>query len=479
MAIFILWKNSFLYCISFSYYEAYNRNLFEGHGDNMKQEKGLMIEGTIWKQLLLFSLPLLLGNLFQQLYNTVDSIIVGNYVGSEALAAVNSSNPIINLLVSFFMGISVGAGVVISRYFGSRNHEGLEKAVHTTIAFAFVAGIVMTFVGVICAPWILRAVGTPDSVMENSILYLRIYFAGILGVMIYNMGSGVLRAVGDSKNPLYFLIISSLVNIVLDLVFVVVLHMGIAGVAWATLIAQAVSALLTMWLLVKSKMEYRVVLRRIRFDFPMLKDIIKVGLPSGIQNAIVSFSNVIVQSNINSFGPMAMAGCGSYSKIDGFAILPVMSFSMALTTFVGQNMGAQRYDRVKQGAKIGMIMSCCITFGLGTMLFIFAPQILQIFSNEQEVIYYGTLMMRTVVPGYLFLAVSHALAGVIRGAGLTKIPMIVMVCCWCFLRMAWIFAAMPIFQDIQVVFWGYPITWIASCICMYLYYRKADWMRIR
>lgn len=443
----------------------------------MKQEKGLMIEGTIWKQLLLFSMPLLLGNLFQQLYNTVDSIIVGNYVGSEALAAVNSSNPIINLLVSFFMGISVGAGVVISRSYGSRNHEQLSKAIHTTVALGVAAGVFMSFLGIAIAPWILEAVGVPQSVMENSILYLRIYFAGILGVMLYNMGSGILRAVGDSKNPLYFLIISSLINIILDYVFVVYFHMGIRGVAWATLLAQATSAVLTMILLIRSKQVYRVVLSKIRFDFAMLKEIVRVGLPSGLQNAIVSFSNVIVQSNINSFGAMAMAGCGSYSKIDGFAILPVMSFSMALTTFVGQNMGAERFDRVRSAAKIGTLMSCAITLCIGTLLMIFAPQILQIFSSESEVIYYGSLMMRTVVPGYLFLAISHALAGVIRGAGLTKVPMIVMVACWCFLRMAWIFAAMPIFHDIQIVFLGYPITWIASAICMILYYRKANWMR--
>lgn len=442
----------------------------------MNQNKGLMIEGTIWKQLILFSMPLLLGNLFQQLYNTVDSIIVGNYVGSEALAAVNSSNPVINLLVSFFMGISVGAGVVISRNFGSRNHDQLSKAVHTTIALGIAAGLLMTVIGILFAPWILAAVGVPESVMPNSVLYLRIYFAGILGVMLYNMGSGILRAVGDSKNPLYFLIISSIINIILDYVFVVFLHMGISGVAWATLIAQAISAILTLTLLMKSKQEYHVILRQIRFDMPMLQEIIRVGLPSGLQNAIVSFSNVIVQSNINSFGPMAMAGCGSYSKIDGFAILPVMSFSMALTTFVGQNMGAQRYERVRSGAKIGTLMSCAITFSIGTLLMLFAPQVLQIFSNEQEVIYYGSLMMRTVVPGYIFLAISHALAGVIRGAGLTKVPMIVMVACWCFLRMGWIFAAMPIFHDIQIVFLGYPITWIASAICMLIYYRKANWM---
>lgn len=444
----------------------------------MKKDKGLMIEGCIWKQLVVFSIPLLLGNLFQQLYNTMDSIIVGNYVGSDALAAVNSSNPIINLLISFFMGIAVGAGVVISRYYGSRDQEKLKASIHTTMALALVCGVVMTFVGILASPWILEMVGTPESVMANSTLYLQIYFGGILGVMVYNMGSGILRAVGDSKSPLYFLIVSSLVNIVLDLLFVAGFGMGIAGAAWATLIAQALSAILTVLLLVKTKQEYKVTIKHIRFDMMMLKDIIRIGLPSGIQNGIVSFSNVIVQSNINSFGPTAMAGCGSYSKIDGFAILPVMSFSMALTTFVGQNMGAKRYDRVKSGAKVGILMSCAITFSVGILLFCFAPQVLRIFSGEEEVIYYGTLMMRTVVPGYLFLAISHAFAGIIRGAGLTKIPMIVMVSCWCFLRMAWIFIAMPIFQDIQIVFLGYPITWIASALCMYLYYCKANWMRI-
>lgn len=443
---------------------------------HMQQNKGLMIEGNIWKQLIYFSIPLLLGNLFQQLYNTVDSIIVGNYVGSEALAAVNSSNPIINLLISFFMGIAIGAGVVISRFYGSRNLQGLQKSVHTTVAFAFCTGILMTFIGVLIAPSVLVAVGTPDSVLDNSILYLQIYFTGILGVMVYNMGSGILRAVGDSKTPLYILMISSVVNIILDLLFVCVFEMGIAGAAWATLFAQALSAVLILWNLIASKSEYRVHFRLIRFDYIILKDIIRIGLPSGIQNAIVSFSNVIVQSNINHFGPMAMAGCGSYSKIDGFAILPVMSFSMALTTFVGQNMGAKRYDRVRQGARIGTFISCIVTLSIASILYAFAPQVLRIFSQEEQVIYYGTLMMRTVVPGYLFLAISHAMAGILRGAGLTKIPMFVMVCCWCFLRMGWIFIAMPIFQDIQVVFWGYPITWFASTIAMILYYFKGKWM---
>lgn len=303
--------------------------------------KGLMTEGVIWKELLLFSIPLLLGNLFQQLYNAVDSIVVGNYIGPQALAAVGSSAPLINLLVSFFMGLSVGAGVIISRYFGARNHESLEIAIHTSLAFTFIAGIIMTIVGILLSPLILELMGTPEDVMVNSVLYLRIYFLGVVSVMLYNMGSGILRSVGDSKNPLYFLIISSVTNIGLDLLFVVVFKMGIAGVAWATLIAQTISMLLTMLLLIKSKREYKVILSKLKIHKHMLVEIVRLGLPSGLQNAIVSFSNVIVQTNINAFGSLAMAGCGSYTKIDGFVILPAMSFAMALTTFTGQNMGAQ------------------------------------------------------------------------------------------------------------------------------------------
>lgn len=285
-------------------------------------KSGLMTEGTIWKQLLLFSVPLLLGNLFQQMYNAVDSIVVGNYIGPQALAAVGSSAPVINLLVSIFMGISVGAGVIISRYFGARNIENLQDSIHTSLAFSIAAGIIMTIVGVLLSPLILQWIGTPQDVMGNSVLYLRIYFCGILSVLVYNMGSGILRAVGDSKNPLYFLIVSSITNIILDLLFVVVLKMGIAGVGWATLISQTISAILTLILLIKTKQEYKVTLKKIRFHKERLIEIIRLGLPSGIQNGVVSFSNVIVQSNINAFGSVAMAGCGAYTKIDGFAILP-------------------------------------------------------------------------------------------------------------------------------------------------------------
>lgn len=438
--------------------------------------KGLMTEGVIWKELLLFSIPLLLGNLFQQLYNAVDSVVVGNYIGEQALAAVGSSAPVINLLVSFFMGLAVGAGVIISRYFGARNKQGLHDAIHTSIALTFAAGFLMTIVGVVLSPYILEWVGTPDDVMANSILYLRIYFLGILSVMTYNMGSGILRAVGDSKNPLYFLIISSVTNIILDLLFVVVFKMGIAGVGWATLISQTISAILTMILLMKTKEEYQIILRHIRFHKDLLIEIVRLGLPSGLQNAVVSFSNVIVQSNINAFGSLAMAGCGSYTKIDGFAILPVMSFSMALTTFTGQNMGAKKYDRVKKGAKTGILMSVVTIVCISALLLLLGPRVLAIFSSDPTVIHYGLYMMKVLAPGYIFLAISHAFNGIIRGAGITTIPMIVMVTCWCGLRMTWILTTVPMFHDIGVVFLGWPITWIASALWLFLYYRKGKWM---
>ncbi|MEG1731572.1 MAG: MATE family efflux transporter, partial [Longicatena sp.] len=429
-----------------------------------------------WKELLWFSFPLLLGNLFQQMYNAVDSIVVGQYLGAQALASVGSSAPVINLLVSFFMGLSVGAGVIISRYFGARQKENLQDAIHTSIALTFVAGIIMTFVGVLLSPLVLEWVGVPSNVMDNSVLYLRIYFLGVLSVMIYNMGSGILRAVGDSKNPLYFLIISSLTNVALDLLFVIVFKMGIAGVGWATLISQTISAVLIIILLVRTKEDYKLTLKFIKFHPIMLREIVRIGLPSGIQNAIVSFSNVIVQSNINAFGSLAMAGCGSYTKIDGFAILPVMSFSMALTTFTGQNMGARKFDRVKKGAKTGILMSIITIVCISILLLVLGPQILSIFSSDQRVIDYGLYMMRVLAPFYIFLAISHAFNGIIRGAGITTVPMIVMVTCWCGLRMAWILTTVPIFHDIGVVFMGWPITWIASSIWLFIYYRKGTWL---
>ena len=438
--------------------------------------KGLMSEGNIWKQLLFFSIPLVLGNIFQQLYNAVDSIIVGNFVGSQALAAVTSSSPVINMLISFFLGLSIGAGVVISRYFGANDRQGVSDSIHTSMAIIILAGIAMTFVGVLLTPYILQWVGVPQDVMSDSIVYLKIYFYGIVGVMIYNMGSGVLRALGDSKTPLYFLIFSSAVNIVLDYAFVVYLHMGVSGVAWATLISQCLSALLVCLLMMKGNASYQLHLRQLKIHPSILSEVIRVGLPSGVQNAIVSFSNVIVQSNINAFGSTAMAGCGAYTKIDGFAILPVTSYSMAITTFTGQNIGAGRFDRVRQGTKVCLTLSLITTLLISLLLFLFGDTALSIFTSDPAVINYGHIMLTLLVPGYFLLAISHAISGVLRGANRAATAMIIVISCWCGLRMAWILTSVPIFHSIHVVLLGWPISWLVSTIIFILYYRRGHWL---
>lgn len=435
-----------------------------------------MTEGNIWKQLTIFAIPLLLGNLFQQLYNTVDSVIVGQFVSSQALAAVGSSFPLINLLISFFMGMSVGAGVLISKYFGARDTYNLRRSIHASLFLTIILGIIMTFVGVFCCPVLLKWMQTPADVIQDSIVYLQIYFGGIFFPMMYNIGSGILRAVGDSRRPLYFLIASSLINVVLDLVFIINFRMGIAGAAYATVISQGISAFLTIALLIRTKADYRISWKELKPDWEMSREIIGVGIPSGIQNAVVAISNVIVQSNINSFGSVAMAGCSACQKIDGFAIMPVLSYAMAFTTFTGQNIGARRLDRVKEGTRIGLILALGTIISISSVLLLFDEQLLSIFSNDPEVIRYGLMMMHTMIPLYFLLTITHALNGIIRGAGDTRMPMLVMIVCWCGMRMAWILTTVPIFQDIQVVFWGWPITWLASSIWLIIYYKSGRWM---
>ena len=376
-----------------------------------------LINGKIWKAILWFSIPMLVGNLFQQLYNTVDSYVVGNFVSSGALAAVGQSTPIINTLVGFFTGLATGAGVVIAQYFGGNRLNKMKKAIHTSIALTLILCVLFTILGIGLSKQILILIGSPDSVMAPASLYLRIYFGGISFVCIYNMGSGILRAVGDSKTPLYYLIVASIINIILDFVFVLYFHMGVAGAGWATFIAQGISALLVMIKLVFSKEIYKVEFKDISIDMPILKKIIEIGIPTALQQSIVSFSNVIVQSYINSFGANAVAGYTSYVKIDGFLQLPIQSFAMAITTFTGQNIGAHAIDRVKKGLRTTMAM----TFGVTTIgvliIYIFGEQLVGIFSSDPEVIKYGYLMARIFAAGYLTLPVIQIISGALRGVG--------------------------------------------------------------
>ena len=427
-------------------------------------EKGLMTSGNITKQLIYFVIPLVLGNILQQLYNAADSAIVGQFVSGEALAAVSSSGPLINLLISFFMGVSVGAGVVVARHYGAKRFEEMHQAIYSSYVFTLIGGVIMTIVGVLLSPLLLKLMGVPEEVMGESITYLQIYFYGVIGVMIYNMGSGILRALGDSKTPLYFLMIAAFTNVVLDLVFVIVFHMGIAGAAWATLISQCLSALLVLILMIRGNDIYHLRLKDFKLYPNTFKEIIRFGLPSGIQNAFVSFSNLVVQSNINAFGSIAMAGAGAYTKIDGFAILPVQSFSLAITTFVGQNIGAEKYSRIREGFKKALIMGIGVSLIISIILVFGSPIILRIFSNDPEVISYGVLMSHMVAPAYSILAISHVAIGYLRAMNQSTLAMVVTFACWCGLRMAWILTLTPIFERIEVVFLGWPISWVVSSI---------------
>lgn len=436
----------------------------------------VMTKGTIWKQLLVFSIPLILGNLFQQLYNTADSIIVGNYIGSDALAAVGSSGSVINLLIGFCVGASAGAGVVISQYFGAQDAENIKKSVHTTLAIAVAAGLILTVVGIATAPALLRWMKTPQEVFSQAVLYLQIYFGGILFSIIYNMAAGILNAAGNSKRSLIYLAIAAISNIFLDLLFVCVFDMGIMGAALATDISQLLSCIFIVLFLVRTKEPYRVRIRDIRFYDKMFGKIIRVGLPTGIQNIVISFSNVIVQSSINGFGATAMAGFAAYVKVDGFNILPILSFSMAATTFAGQNIGAKEYGRVRKGMKVSIGMGVGYALVTGALLLIFGRQIMEVFTDNKEVVAYGVEMMRYFCPFYFVLAIMQILSGTIRGTGKTVETMLIFLVTLCMFRIAWIYITLSISHSIQWVFAGYPASWILGALLTLLYAWKGKWM---
>ena len=436
----------------------------------------LMTEGVIWKQFLLFSVPLLIGNLFQQLYNTVDSVVVGNFIGSEALAAVGSSNSLINLIIGMFLGIATGAGVIISQYYGAGDEQKLSWAVHTCIALSLIGGVALSILGVLASPLILKWMGTPEDVMEGSVVYLRIFFSGSLFNLVYNMTAGVLRAVGDSRRPLYYLAVSSAVNVVLDLVFVVGFQMGIAGAAWATIIAQAVSALLALVALMRTQDIYRVDLKKLKIDVRMMKRILAIGIPSGIQQSIISLSNVIVQSNINIYGSAAMAGYGASSKIDGFVTLPLQSFCIAATTFTGKNIGAKNNKSVIHGIFQGNAISLIYTLILSPILLWRSEDVLRIFGSDPAVLEYGKISMTILIPLYSVLSIHQILMGTLRGAGKTMVTMMIGLGNMCVLRMIYINGIVPFFHSFEAVMLCYPITWFSTMVMDILYCWKGKWL---
>lgn len=434
-----------------------------------------MTKGKPYKIILTFAFPIFLSNLFQQFYNAMDSLIVGNFLDTNSLAAVSSSGSLIFMFTALFTGTAIGAGVVISRYFGEKNYEKMQRAIHTDIAFGLSAGVIITILGTILAPYILRIMGTDSEVLPYSISYFQTYFLGSLGVIMYNILTGICNAVGNSKRPLYYLIISSILNIALDLIFVGGFRWGVWSAALASIISQFLSAILCLSFLLRKGTVFQVHLSKIGFDMPLFKEILHFGIPTGIQNSVIGLANVVVQSHINAFGNVAMAACGSYFKVEGFAFLPVTCFTMAITTFISQNFGAGETKRAKEGAHFGIITSVVLAEVIGILFQILAPYLIMMFDRNQEVIEIGVRQIRIESMFFCLLAFSHCIAAVCRGSGRAVVPMLIMLIIWCGIRVLYLTIMQPFGFPIDYIFWVYPLTWGLSSIVYIFYYRLSGW----
>lgn len=435
-----------------------------------------MTEGNIWKLLIIFSIPLILGNLLQQMYNTADSIIVGNFVGSNGLAAVGSGTALINLIIAFSQGAAVGAGVIVSQNLGARDKQKTKLAVHTAMCIAIILGVILSAIGVIFSRDLLVWMKTPKSVLKDSVLYLQIYCGGLIFNVIYNMATGILNAAGNSKRPLIYLAIASVTNIILDLVFIKALKWGVKGAAIATDISQALSCVLAVGYLLRVNSDYKLIVKELKIHGNTAKQIIRVGLPTAIQNMVISFSNVLVQSSVNSYGATAMAGYAAYLKIDGFNILPVLSISMAVTTFTGQNVGAKKPDRIKKGMWNALKMGVVYTVIIGVVILLTSHTVLGLFTKDNEVITYGQLAMKYFCPFYFLLGILNILAGTVRGAGKGVPPMLILLFSMCIFRILWIKIALPFYSTIDGVFILYPISWFVGMVLMIIYTKFGKWL---
>ena len=439
-----------------------------------------MTSGNVYGLLIRFAVPLLLGNLFQQLYNTVDTWVVGNYVGKEAFSAVGTVSPIINMLIGTFLGLSIGAGVVISQYYGAKQEQKVSETVHTALVMTAILGVLFTFIGVLMTPPMLRLMKTPAEVFPEARRYLTIYFSGIFGLLLYNMGAGILRAVGDSQRPFYFLVLSTTLNIGLDLLFVIVFHMGVAGVAYATILAQGLSAVLVLLLLMRAKNCVRVSLSSLKLHADPLKKIIRVGIPAALQRAVTSFSNVFVQSYINYFGADVMGGWTAYTKVDAFLFLPMQSVSSGATTFVGQNLGVNDVVRAKKGIRVAMIIAMACNLVIMVPVLIFAPALVRFFNGTPAVVTYGTLFLRMMSPFYVLCCVNQILAGSLRGAGDSKTPMFIMLGSFVLFRQIYLFVVTHFISNAIVpVAMSYPAGWLVCSVATLIYYKFAHWEKHR
>jgi len=437
-------------------------------------------EGVIWKQILLYFFPILLGTFFQQMYNTVDAVIVGQFVGKEALAAVGgATGQIINLIVGFFVGLSSGGTVIISQFYGMRNADGVSRAVHTAIALALIIGVFLAVVGILIAPAALRMMRTPEDIIPGAEAYLRIFFAGITTSLLYNIGSGILRAIGDSRRPLYYLIVCTLANIVLDLFFVAVLKLGVAGVAIATVLAQAISAVLVILTLARAKDSYQLRLRKLRIDLSLLKNILRIGLPAGVQSSMFAISNTLIQSTVNTFGTDTVAAWTAYSKLDAFFWMITGAFGISVTTFVGQNLGAGKLDRVRRSVRVVFLMNAVAAVTMSLVMFFAGTNLLRIFTSDAEVLRLGTFLIRRMVPFYITWISVEIFSGAMRGGGEALGPMLLTIFGICVLRIIWIFTYLPSHNTLGTLAFSYPLSWVITSALYWLYYFKSGWLKRR
>ena len=431
-----------------------------------------MTQGNITRHIISFAIPLLLGNLFQQLYNMVDTWVVGNYVGNTAFSAVGTVGPVINLLIGFFGGLASGAGVVISQYYGAHREEKVQEAVHTAMLMTLVMAVVFTFLGLAMVPLMLRLMKMPQEVIPEATAYLHIYFIGITGLMLYNMGAGILRAIGDSQRPFYFLVACAIANIILDLTFVLLFDMGVQGVALATILSQAVSAVLVVITLLRTDTCVKLSIRKLKLHMEMLKKIVTVGIPAALQMAITSFSNIFVQSYINFFGANCMSGWTAYAKIDQLLFLPMQSIALASTTFVGQNLGCNQVDRAKKGVQAALLIGIASVIIMMIPIMIFAEPVVAFFNSEAAVVEYGSMFLRWLTPFYILCCFNQIYTAALRGAGNTRAPMIILISGFVVFRQVYLFIMSRICNEIIPIAMSYPAGWLVCSLVTTIYFYK-------
>lgn len=460
---------------------AYNESMSGHHQGGIPrhpfhQNTVSLTQGSVARGIVGFAVPLLLGQLLQQLYNLADAWVIGNFADNDSFAAVSSGGSLTFLIIGFFNGIAVGGSVIISRYYGARDTENVEKAIHSNFLFGVLSSIFSTVIGLLLAPLLLGLMRTPDSVMPYALTYFRIYFGGVSTIILYNICMAIMRALGDSIHPLYYLMISSLTNVGLDLLFVAGFHWGVGGAAFATVLSQGLSAVLCLVRMCRLPDYTRLDFKKLKWHPSMIREILAQGLPTGIQNSVISIGNLTIQSNINSFGPFAMSGHGAYSKIEGFVFLPITCMSMSLPTFIGQNLGAKEYDRAKRGARFGILSGMLTAELIGLLLLLGAPYAIRFFVNAEEAVAYGLIDIHTIAPFYFLLAFSHCSAGVMRGCGKAMVPMVTMLTFWCGVRIFYVTLAIHVFPVFRTISWAYPLTWSCSSVIFLLFLLKSDWV---